>query len=339
MKTKINKKNKNKHSKKNKNNKYKNKNKNYKFGGSVSENAANSVNNIIQKLDSIVKYFHGIPWYHPKIRPFLLGTSNNGSILSNLPKNHLQPIANKIRNTDNITNINSDQTSIDMYDKIVELDLENVLKNANFNDKEKIINLLRELPINIYLTLLEDAILSLNYDVDFVNYHILEPEPYNNIILNFDGINLDLNYKNIKYLPEIFSALEIQESLHLQSCGIISLPTSFGLIKIGEDLRLENNRLTKLPKSFEHIGVLRDIILKDNNLEELEDYFKDIQINGDLFLNNNRLTNLPNDFNLIRIGGDLNLTYNLLDSQELTELNFPNVDGNLNISPQKTTNN
>ncbi|MHA1649031.1 MAG: leucine-rich repeat domain-containing protein [Candidatus Helarchaeota archaeon] len=125
-------------------------------------------------------------------------------------------------------------------------------------------------------------------------------------------VELNLNFKEIKDLPESIGNLESLEKLFLHKNQLKTLPDSFGNLKSLKILALGENKLKKLPDSFSNLKSLKELWLNDNRLTELPTSFGKLKFLQDLNLEHNRLTSLPNSFGNLKNLISLDLSHNQL---------------------------
>ena len=135
-----------------------------------------------------------------------------------------------------------------------------------------------------------------------------------------DGINLDLSYSNIDFIPEgIFDKLVNLEIININNNNISSLPEGIfdKLVKL-EYLNISENKLTSLPEGiFDKLVNLEIINISNNNLTSLPEGIFDKRVNLEyLDISNNNLTSLPEEIfdNLV------NLEYLNISDNKLTSL-------------------
>lgn len=309
----------------------------------------NQIDILNSTIDSIIAISNGGNLRNiPITRNFLLGTSNNNISLS------------KLKTQVNLKNIIlTGLDDISFYiKKLHNLPINSMIKYC-YAEKEEtevknIINLIRKLPINIFIDLLYAEILKLNKHTSSELLKNKLEYTENSLSIN----NWDLSSIQLVKLPEIFSCIEIKNDLLLNKNGIESLPKSFGLIKIGKNLDLSNCVIKKLPESFGFIEIRGSLNLQNNNLKYLPDSFSNMKIGehliltkneleylpdnfgkieklgGDLRLNRNELKKLPNSISDLKIGKNLTMSYNLI---EHLPQNFYKIDigGELNMKHNK----
>ncbi len=111
---------------------------------------------------------------------------------------------------------------------------------------------------------------------------------------------LNLEGKNLRYLPEEILRLENLELLCLSNNKFTNLPEEIGNLINLQSLSLKNNKLTSLPKEIGNLRLLETLDLKNNKLTSLPKEIGNLAHLQRLDLMSNNLANLPDS--IINLG-------------------------------------
>ncbi|MHA1426268.1 MAG: leucine-rich repeat domain-containing protein [Candidatus Helarchaeota archaeon] len=125
-------------------------------------------------------------------------------------------------------------------------------------------------------------------------------------------IELNLNFSNLKTLPESIGNLQVLRILFLNNNDLTKLPESIGNLRSLQTLALGENKLIELPKSIGKLGALRELILNNNRLTTLPNSFGDLISLEELNLEHNRLKSLPESFGKLKSLQILDFSHNQL---------------------------
>jgi Leucine-rich repeat (LRR) protein len=125
-------------------------------------------------------------------------------------------------------------------------------------------------------------------------------------------IELNLNFSDIKKLPDSIENLNALRILFLNNNQLNSLPETLGNLRSLQTLALGENKLKELPNSIGQLGALKELILNGNRLTSIPNSFGDLISLEALNLEHNRLTSLPETFGKLKSLEELDLSHNQL---------------------------
>ena len=153
------------------------------------------------------------------------------------------------------------------------------------------------------------------------------------ILKHLELETLNLNFNQLKTLPESIGDLANLVTLNLVSNRLQTLPKSIGGLTNLKTLNLFKNKLETLPDSIGGLTNLKTLNLNFNKLKILPESIGDLANLVKLNLASNRLETLPECIgdlaNLVKLNLDNNLLPTLPESiGELTSLNFLSIRNN-----------
>jgi hypothetical protein len=106
-------------------------------------------------------------------------------------------------------------------------------------------------------------------------------------------VELNLNFKDLKTLPESIGQLDSLVTLFLQNNQLINIPESIGNLTALQHLALTENKLKILPESIGNLRVLKELWISNNLLKSLPESIEKLIILEDINVEHNQLKELP----------------------------------------------
>ena len=127
-------------------------------------------------------------------------------------------------------------------------------------------------------------------------------------------IELNLNFQELKSLPESIGDISSLQNLFLQKNELTSLPNSFGNLKSLQTLALGENKLNSLPDSIGNLISLKEFNAPNNRLTTLPGSFGKMKALEELNLERNRMTVIPESLGDLKSLKSLDLSHNQLEN-------------------------